>query len=73
MTELSPTARRDHTALLQLLLNPEVAAIQQDPGCVQASLARWQGQGQIWAKPLAATGGGGARPRTMDYNPTRWP
>ena len=45
--------QHEHQALMQLLLNPEVVALQQDPGCVQASLARWQGQGQIWAKPLA--------------------
>jgi hypothetical protein len=46
--------QHDHPELLALLLNPEIVQLQQDPGCVQASLARLQGQGQIWAKPLAA-------------------
>jgi parallel beta-helix repeat protein len=53
--------KRDHPALLELLLNPEVVALQQDPGCVQASLARFQGAGQIWAKPIAASPSGAER------------
>ena len=56
------TLKDQHPRLLDVLLNEEVVeTLQQDPGCVQASLARWDGASQIWVKPLTPAADGRER------------
>ena len=38
---------------VELLSNPEVLAVDQDPDCIQGSLARSLGASETWIKPLA--------------------
>lgn len=40
-------------ASLQMLTNPEILAIDQDPAGIQGTVLASQGSGQVWVKPLA--------------------
>jgi len=44
--------RKISAEVINLLTNPEVLAIIQDPDCVQGSLVRMSRGGEVWAKPL---------------------
>lgn len=50
---LTHDLRRMDDFTSHLVTAPEVLAIQQDPDCVQGSLARSLGSGEVWIKPLS--------------------